>query len=208
VGKSTELTRLIHETRSQFRAIRFSALEDLNPSGYKPFDVLLVMLIKLVEETNSIPGVSLSPALLRDVIAWFAQKTKTYKTDTEVNAELSAGGGVKDGFPINIVLGLFASIKGLLKYSTHSENTVVQYELAMMPELAGLVNRLLSECRRILEEAEQKEWIFIGEDFDKAIGSPELAKDLFINYAGILYNLQAHFIFNLSCVSVWVWAHG
>jgi len=197
VGKSTELTRLIHETRSQFRAIRFSALEDLNPSGYKPFDVLLVMLIKLVEETNSIPGVSLSPALLRDVIAWFAQKTKTYKTDTEVNAELSAGGGVKDGLPINIVLGLFASIKGLLKYSTHSENTVVQYELAMMPELAGLVNRLLSECRRILEEAEQKEWIFIGEDFDKAIGSPELAKDLFINYAGILYNLQAHFIFNV-----------
>lgn len=197
VGKSTELARLIHETRDQFRAIRFSALKDLNPAGYKPFDVLLVMLIMLVEETDKVKENSLSPALLREVMAWFGQRTRIYKQVTEVGGEVSAGAGPKGGSPIGIVLGLFASIKGMLKYTTTSEDDIVRYELALIPELVSLVNRLLDECRTILHDTYDQEWLFIGEDFDKAIGRPELAKDLFINHANIFYSLHTHLIFNV-----------
>ncbi len=111
--------------------------------------------------------------------------------------EASAGSGIKDGSPIGIVLGLFAHIKGKLKFSTNTDDSLVQYELALIPELVNLVNRLLDECRTILQQAHPQEWLFIGEDFDKAIGSPELAKDLFVNYAGVFYSLRAHLIFNV-----------
>ena len=51
VGKSTELTRLIERLDGRFRAIRFQVTKDLDPGNFKPFDSLLLMMIRSVEVT-------------------------------------------------------------------------------------------------------------------------------------------------------------
>lgn len=50
VGKSTELTRLVERMSGRFRAIRFQVTKELDPGSFKPFDVLLLMMIRVVEE--------------------------------------------------------------------------------------------------------------------------------------------------------------
>ncbi|MEM6448598.1 MAG: hypothetical protein AAF704_18830, partial [Cyanobacteria bacterium P01_D01_bin.123] len=40
VGKSTELNRLVKDIEDKFRAIRFSAIESLDPGNFQPLDVL------------------------------------------------------------------------------------------------------------------------------------------------------------------------
>ncbi len=80
VGKSTELSRLIYHARSQFRPIRFSATRDLNPAGFTPFDVLLVMLVRLMDEMGKCDAKPPSDSLLNGVKKWFA--TTTHNTGT------------------------------------------------------------------------------------------------------------------------------
>ena len=197
VGKSTELTRLAHEVRFKFSDIRFSAETDINPAGYKPFDVLLVMLMKLVKETHEQTGRAPSDQLLQDVLDWFSKKTKTYKQAVHAEAGASGGAGPKGDSLLTSVLGLFVNVSGAIKYASDRETQVTDYELTLIPELITLVNKLLTECNKILRDTQGREWLFIGEDFDKAIGRPELAKDLFIAHGKIFQDLRAHFIFNV-----------
>src|SRR5215212_5925143 len=77
VGKSTEMTRLSQVVKDRYRVIRFSAQTDLDASGFRPFDVLLVMMIKLAEETKKPlarggAGKAPSKALIGDILRWFA----------------------------------------------------------------------------------------------------------------------------------------
>lgn len=197
VGKSTELARLAHDVRPQFRCIRFSALQDLNPAGFKPFDVLLVMMMRLVEDTKEAAGRGPAAHLLGDVEDWFSKKTRTYKQAAHSEIEASAGAGVKEDSLLNHLLNLFVNVKGAIKYGGDREEQTVKYEMTLVPELVRLVNQLLGECTRLLKESTGQEWLFVGEDFDKAIGQPELARDLFVNHAKIFADLQTHLIFNI-----------
>ena len=52
VGKFTELTRLVDRVSTRFRAIRFQVTKELDPGSFKPFDVLLLMMIRVVEESG------------------------------------------------------------------------------------------------------------------------------------------------------------
>lgn len=66
-----------------------------------------------------------------------------------------------------------------------------------MSNLIELVNRLLSECNRLLHDATGCEWLFIGEEFDKPGIRPGLVEDFFMNYANIFNDIQAHSVFTI-----------
>ena len=51
-GKSTELARLSAAVSGKFRTIRFSAKDEMHPSSAKPFDVLILMMIRLAAEIS------------------------------------------------------------------------------------------------------------------------------------------------------------
>jgi len=53
VGKSTELTRLLGTIGGKFKPIRFSATKELDPISFQPFDVLLLMVAEMVEQTRA-----------------------------------------------------------------------------------------------------------------------------------------------------------
>lgn len=201
-GKSTELSRLPGEMQGQFRFVRFDIREELDPVNFRPFDVLLLMMIKLVEETSrSIEeggaGCQPSEELLENIWNWYHSKTVTItnKRAGEVKAEASIGTPKETWWPK--IVSLFASIRGEIKLSADREDKIVNYRLSRLYELIELINALLAECNELLRDANGCSWVFIGENFDKP-GIPRARiEDLFLNYSNILQDIETHLIFNI-----------
>lgn len=202
VGKSTELTRLAVALEGKFRVIRLSASENLDPISFQPFDVLLLMVIEVAERTaqsRELGGAGRQPgdAFLKDVYDWFAVETQTTKTATGTSAAASAGIGPGAESWWAKALGLFASVKGEIKYASSRETKSVSYRLSRLDPLIKAANRLLAHCNGLMRDATGCEWLFVFEDFDKAGISPKQTEDLFVTYSNAIRELDAHLIFTI-----------
>ncbi|HET6382135.1 MAG TPA: hypothetical protein VFJ58_01985 [Armatimonadota bacterium] len=197
VGKTTELSRLCREVDDRFQVIRFAAISELDPGSFRPFDVVLLMLARLGEETQRVVGIEPSPAMQQAIVEWFATEIETESTQTKAEVEASAGAGVQGGSLWSGILGLFAGVRGGIKYVSERDVKTIQYRFARLSQLVELVNRLLDECNRLLRQASNKEWLFLGDDFDKPGIPAERIEDLFLNYANIFTELNCHLIFNV-----------
>jgi hypothetical protein len=202
VGKSTELTRLTVALKDKFRVIRLSASENLDPISFQPFDVLLLMVIEVAERTaeaKELGGAGRQPgdAYLKDVYDWFAVETQTATTTTGTSAEAAAGVGPgAEGWWAK-ALGLFASVKGEIKYASSRETKKVSYRLSRLDPLIKAANHLLVHCNGLMRDATGCEWLFVFEDFDKAGISPKQTEDLFVTYSNAIRELHAHLIFTI-----------
>lgn len=197
VGKSTEITRLLDRVKGKYRPIRFNALSDLDPGNFKPFDVLLLMMILVAEKTQDETGSPPPDGTLQKIWDWFATETHTRAQQTLAEIEAAAGAGVDKDSLWGKVLLLFLSIKGEVKFTSDRKSEIVEYRLSRISTLLDLANRLLDDCNRILRAKEDREWLLIGEEFDKPNVRPAQTEDLFINYASIIQGLRTHMIFNL-----------
>jgi hypothetical protein len=202
VGKSTEISQLLTRIHRNFQPIRFSAVSVLDPGSFKPLDVLLVMIIDVVEATaqpidQGGAGQRPSKDRLRELWDWFATTkiTKESGRSTAITAE--AGAGVKEDSLWEKVLGLFANLKGEMKFASSRKTEVVEYRLSRLRDLIEIANRLLDECNRNLFRETGKQWLFIGEDFDRAGIPNQRIEELFITYANIFQDLRSHLIFTL-----------
>lgn len=202
VGKSTELTRLIHRVSPQFHAIRFSVNRELDTGAFKPFDVLILMMIRVIEETEKICAGSGEPhalpaTLLKSVMDWFAKEISTQTRSVETEISGSAGIGPPGGSVLTKLLGLFATVKGEMKYAADRKKEVVEYRLSRISSLIDHLNGILGECNRLLIKTHGHEWLFIGEDFDKPGIQYEQTESLFLNYANIFHQLNTHLVFEI-----------
>jgi hypothetical protein len=205
VGKTTELTRLLQHPSmiAKYRPIRLSVTEHLDPVGFKPFDVLLIMLLEIVEQTKKPReegGAGKTPpdALLRKVWDWFATETSKLGQETTISASIEAGAGAKETSVLAKVMGLFANLRGEMKYASTRKKEVVEYRLSQLNSLLEACNDVMRECNSLLgEEAEGREWLVVVEDFDKAGVPTEATEDFFVTYANVLRNLQCHLVFTL-----------
>lgn len=197
VGKSTELTRLIKNVEDHYLAIRFSATDDLDAAGFKAFDVLLVMLMKVIERTEKETKKKPPKYLLEEVLQWFSTEETTLTRET--NTQTSAAGGVGPTADTvwAKVLGLFANLKGEIKYTADRQQKRVEYRLNRISSLIALCNQAIFECSAILKNEQQRQWLFIGEEFDKPGIPVAQTENLFINYASIFHHLRAYLIFNI-----------
>jgi hypothetical protein len=202
VGKSTELTRLIVDNAKKFRAIRCSITQQLDPTSFAAFDVLLLMMAELAEATarpieQGGAGQSPSESTLREIWNWFGTEKETLTRATQTGVEMSAGAGVPAESLWAKALGLFASLKGEFKYSSVRQKETVAYRLSRLDTLIAAANHLVQECNKLLRKATGCEWLFIVEDADKAGVSRDSVMNFFVNYSNILRNLDAHWIFTI-----------
>lgn len=198
VGKSTELTRLCQIVSDKYSVIRFSAQTDLDAGGFRPFDVLLILMIRLTEEVSKPTeegGAGTEPPddLAEDILRWFAIEKNT---TAEVSGDsINAAAGIKPSWAA--LLGLFAEIKGEIKYTADRKREVTEYRINSLSTLIDLINRLLDACNAVLRRNAQREWLFIGEDFDKPGIPTSLTESLFLEYANVFSNLKTHLIFDI-----------
>ena len=199
VGKSTELSRLIQKVQGKFRAFRFLATTDLDPGNFQPFDVLLLMVSEIVSKTgddiaNGGAGKQPPDSMLQELWDWFADEVSTRKESTRIAGEVAAGAGVEETSLWAKVLGLFATIKGEIKYASARETKITEHRLPRLASLIRICNKLLIESNRLLRAATGKEWLIIGEEFDKQGIAPRLIEDLFVTYANVFKELHTHLI--------------
>lgn len=201
VGKSTEISRLLLQIESRFQPIRFSATGVLDPGSFQPLDVLLVMMIEVAQQTakpveEGGADYRLSDARLKEIWDWFATETETQALAEDASVKLEAGVKGEDSLWAK-VSGLFVALKGEIKFASTRTQKVEAYRLSRLDRLIEVANRLLDECNRALREKAGKQWLFVGEDFDRA-GIPRTKiEDLFITYANIFQELRTHLIFTL-----------
>jgi len=202
VGKSTELSRLIHQVRDDFSAIRFSAVTTLDPGNFRPLDVLILMMVEITERT-ALPieqggaGCKPSEFRLKEILNWFATDETTQTQVREMAVTAAAGAGIQPDTLWGQLLGLFATLKGEIKYAATRETKVLEYRVSRLTSLIDVANKLLDECNKLLRAATGKQWLFVGEDFDRAGIPPDRIEELFITYANIFQDLRTHLIFNL-----------
>ncbi len=208
-GKSTEITRLLQEVGDHFQPLRFSAVQELDPVSFRPFDVLLLTMIRLVEATalaedQGGAGQRLPEARLRELLKWFSEETHREVRGTQIAAEAGAGVDGQDSL-LGKVLGLFARIKAEARYATDRSVEVVEYRLRRMGDLIELANRVLDDCNHLLREATsgRKEWLIVWEDFDKPGFAKDKVEELFLTYANLWRELRCHLIITLPITLGW-----
>jgi hypothetical protein len=202
VGKSTELSRLSENVRNEFSIIRFSAMKTLNPSTFQPLDVVLVMMAE-VARCTSLPidqgGAGQTPpeARLREILDWFATEKETIEQAQSSMISLDGGGGLKADSLWGKVTGLFATVKGELKFNGNRKSEIIKHRVDRLDLLIEVANRLLDDCNDLLRTATNKEWLFIGEDFDRGGIPTARLEELFLTYGNIFKDLRTHLIFSL-----------
>ena len=202
VGKSTELSRLIEQVQGDFQAVRFSAVTALDPGNFRPLDVVLLLMAEVAEQTakpvaEGGAGQPPSEYRLKEIWDWFASEERVRTEAQAMAVGLEAGAGAESASLWANIIGLFATLKGEIKYASTRERTVVEYRVSRLSSLIEVANRLLDECNQLLRTATGKQWLLIGEDFDRAGIPSTRIEELFITYANIFQDLRAHLIFNL-----------
>ena len=164
-GKSTELSRLIEQVHGKFSPIRFSAMSTLNPSNFRPLDVVLMMMADVADYTSrSIAegGAGEPPpeARLREIWEWFATEKSTIEQAKASAITIEAGAGLKSDSLWGMVTGLFATLKGEMKFSSNRKQETIEHRVSRLDTLIEVANRLMDDCNHLLRQKTGKEWLY------------------------------------------------
>jgi hypothetical protein len=202
-GKSTELTRVLLALQDRYEPVRFSVQTELDPNAFLATDVLLLMLLKVAERADELCRSAdssrrrMAPALLRDVMEWYAVTELGRKVEwTAVLGGEAAAGPAADSWLAKL-LGIAANVRGELRYAAARSQETKEYRLRRVSGLLAAANRLLDECRHILADLCGKQWLFVGEDFDKKGIPHNPILDFYVRYGGLLRDLDAHWVFTV-----------
>ncbi len=186
VGKTTELTRLLLEVEDRFRPLRISVTSELNPGALRFYDVLLLLLIRLVQAVSEPSVIGFEDTDLQTMLDrvrdHLARKwTKHLRVDS---AEFGAGLKLP-----------FLSLLGNIKQGRTRERGEEEYELSFVSELVDLMNGVIQESNRLLAKHQNgRQWVFVLEDLEKIGVAPSDLKALFTGLRPSLQGLDGHFI--------------
>lgn len=207
VGKSTEMSRLILQLESKYVPVRLSAKQDLDPGNLEPFDVVLVMVMQLIEQARKPEdegGIAFAPPdhVLRPLLDWLADKTERSDLGREMAAEANAGAGGESSF-LAKAIGIFAGVKGEIRYAASRRKEQVEHQLRRLSDLLRIANNILAIYRAALDKHSHREWLFIGEDFDKSGSAVDVTEKLFLTYGNLFRELECHLIFSIPIALVY-----
>jgi hypothetical protein len=202
VGKSTELSHMSRQLAEQFRVMRFSAVQDLNPHDLQLLDLFLMILITVAEGTSQSieeggAGQAPSEIVLQEIWDWFFPEKELLEQAMAKVITMkmgSAAPGESLWWPVSNVL---TKLKTEITLTTSRHQEIRAARLQRFPVLVELVNRLFDNCNEIMRLNTGREWLLIGEDFDREIIPQSAIEDWFINHADIFRDLRSHLILTL-----------
>ncbi|MBI3682523.1 MAG: hypothetical protein HY235_19255 [Acidobacteria bacterium] len=198
VGKSSELTCLLREVEADFLPIRFSVSDELDALHFRIFDVLFLMMTRVIEcMKESVGSFSMQfPEDLAPAVKRFLSQHKVIITqDLAAGAEVEGGFDSKTG--LSALLGILLKAKVSLKYAADRKKETVEYSLQRISELVALLNQVFEVCHGILRTERGRDLLIIGEDFDKDHVAEESVVESFVKYGSVFRDLQVHQIYTL-----------
>lgn len=193
VGKTTEMANLLLSLQSGFRPLRLSVTSELNPGTLRFYDVLLLILIRLVQEASHPSVIGFEEHDLQTLVerVRLHLSTKWTKHLRVEQKEFSAG--LQGAFLVRLL--------GNIKLGSTREQGGQEYEISFVSELVDLMNDVVLECNRLLAKNRNgQQWLIILEDFEKIGLAPSTIKDLFVGLRPHLQGLNSHMV-----VTIPVW---
>ncbi len=202
VGKSTEISRLLERVKDQQIGVRLSVATELNPASFKVFDVLKLMMIRIIEEAEKHGArPHLSAGMFSKIEALFNDEQVKTIDQSSASASAEAGVGVSEHSLWGKLLNVFLSTKAALRIGVERKIEVTEHRLRRLPELAEACNELIDACSQSLFDKEKKEWILIVEDLEKMGISAQQLQELFIQYGSIFQTLRVNL---LVTIPIWL----
>jgi hypothetical protein len=190
-GKSTELAKLVRELGSGYFVVSFSIRDEMNLTAVQAEDILLVLIERILREIQKIE-ISISDAVLKPVYDYFSSIKRQTTKGHEANAEVEAQASIGTGYFASL-LKLLVSVKGEIKHSVHSEETVVAHLRKRPADLLLQINIVLNAVRQALPK--ERRLLLIVEDLDKL--DIALSKRIFIENVNVLAGISADIIYTV-----------
>ena len=196
-GKSTEINKILQEVEGKFRAVQVSIAQELNPSSFQVFDILLLILFRLVEEVRKLqnerflPSLAVPESLWQDIVEYLEWASSKKESTT-------------NGLTAKATADAFGFAKGEIQYAAGRNQEVINYRLQRLSHLADLVNTLADAANRYLADRhDQREWLIVIEDLDKQGISAASIREVLIEHSALLETLRLHLILNVPAWMVW-----
>ena len=133
VGKTTELTRLLRDLDDRFYALRLSVTSELNPGTLRYYDVLLLILVRLVHAVSQPSVIGFADTDLSNMLDAVRDHLATKWTKHLQVGVAEFGAGLTAPF--------FLKLFGNIKQGRTRERGSEEYELSLVSELTELMNR-------------------------------------------------------------------
>lgn len=193
VGKTTELTRLLLDLEDKFTGLRLSVLSELNPGSLRFYDILLLILIRIVETVTSPKIIGFTDPAVEELLARVRDHlstkwTKRFRVDAK-----DFGGGLE--LP-------FFKLRANIKLGSTKEHGEEDYQLSFVSDLVALMNDVLTESNKLLSKHKSnRKFLVVLEDLEKLGLDAQTMKSLFVGLQPHLAGLDAHFIITIP---VWL----
>ena len=192
VGKTTELGNLLLNMASEFRPLRISVLSELNPGTFRFYDLLLLILLRLVQAVQQPMVIGFRDS---DVEPLF-QRVRDHLSSKWTKHLRTRSGDFGAGLKLP-----FLSLFGNLKLGASKQHGEEEYEVSFVSELVQLTNDVFAECNELLNKHQKQSWILVVEDFEKIGLAPSKIRETFIGLRPSLQDLNAHI---LVTIPIWL----
>lgn len=203
-GKSTELNKLKQDiigNGDKYLVLHYSVFRELDPENVNYIELFIVTMEKLFEVIVE-NQLNVSDAYLEKIKLWETSTEITRVKEKYFGKEFEAG--IDASFGVPYLQKFFTKLKATAK-SSRSFKEVLKNEIE--PRLADLIdncNLLITEVRLQLHKINKDNLLIIIEDLDKV--SIDSAKDLFVNHAGQITQLEVNMIFTFP-ISLYYSSH-
>ncbi len=195
-GKSTELNKLISDLGEEWLPISLNAGDFLPVSGNQAADVLLAACTRIIEvaKANELP---LDEKVLKPVVAFFSQTTRTQSETRDASIEGGAGVGTGPSL-LDMLVGLSVKFSSALKFGSRTDSSTVSIVRQRKGELREAVNALglaTEEAWRAKSGNPKARVLLVIEDLDK-LGLAD-ARQIFVNDGRLLGDISLRTVYTI-----------
>ena len=191
-GKSTELKRIQHQWKQDYRVIYLEADEetDINDADYT--DLYLIVIKKVEYELRRL-GHKVDPRLLANIEDWFKEVIKEDERSVEssISLEGEATLGAEAPFLAKLMIKLLAQIKG----SDTRKTTIRQTLQRDISRLKADLNLLLNDAYKKIKATYPKGFLIIFDNLDRV--PPAVSDRLFFDYGTQLKELRCTLVYTV-----------
>jgi len=187
-GKSTELNKLLVEHKERFLPVTFSVHDQMSPTAICAEDLILIIAERVLNAAKN-NNLEVDDDLLKPVLDYFNETTRTTTESRDSHIEVGAGAGL-----LGPLLGVFARLSAQIKLEAHSKETTVALLRKRPSDLLVQANSVIEAVRKPLLE-KNLQLLIIVEDLDKL----ELmqAREMYVNHVNLLTGITANIIYTI-----------
>lgn len=190
-GKSTELNKFLAEQGGRFLPVTFSVHQEMSPIAVRAEDLVLIIADRVLNAAKN-EGLEVSEEILKPVLDFFVQVTRTEKESRDGNFEAGAGISSEDSV-LGKLLGLFGKIRADIKLNVHGEETKVAVLRKRPADLLAQANAVIQAVEERLEGG--RELLIVVEDLDKL--DIQQARRIYIEQVSILTGIESKVIYTI-----------